>query len=144
MDILTRNVIYATGLRREIVKLSVGHVLLFLRDEAPEAHVSELLDKMRQAREALAAAAAVEDGGTKGAIEGLGGSMGSDRADVHILAAKLMKLGLDETQIVNLIKEIIARAESLIGADDVARIQRLLASLIERAGRMAEPMHPSP
>ncbi len=144
MDTLSRNVIYATGLRREVVKIAIGHVLLFLRAEAPEAHVSEFIDKMGQPSEALHAAAAVDGGGTKGAIEGLGGSMGPRRADVHILAGELKKLGLTETQIIDLLKQIVARARELIDAEDVAKIEHLLASLTERSGHMAGPAHPGP
>ena len=46
-------------------------VTVFLRDEVPEGHVAEFIDKMPQAHEAVQAAAAMGDGGVTQAIEAL-------------------------------------------------------------------------
>jgi hypothetical protein len=132
MDALRQSVIDATGLEPAIAKAAIGHVLLFLRDEAPEGHVAEFIDKSPQAHEAVQAAAATFDGGVTAAIEGLTSFMGHGRADVNILAGKLENLGLSENQIISVTSEIMAHAETLIGPDGAARIRQILPALAER------------
>ena len=63
MEKLTRDVTDVTGLEPSIAKAAIGHVLLFLRNEAPEGHIAEFIDKMPKAHEAVEAAAASGDGG---------------------------------------------------------------------------------
>jgi len=58
MELLTTNVMDTTGLDPATAKAAIGHVLLFLRGEAPLGHVSEFIDRVPGAREAVAAAAA--------------------------------------------------------------------------------------
>ena len=99
MELLTTNVMDATGLDPAIAKAAIGQVLLFLRGEAPLGHVAEFIDKMPGAHEAVEAAAAHGDGGVTAAIEGMTSFMGRGRADTNILAGRLVDLGLDETQI---------------------------------------------
>lgn len=142
MEVLTTNVTNVTGLDPAIAKAAIGHVLLFLRDKAPEGHVAEFIDKMPQAHEAVAAALATGDTVTV-AIEGMRSFMGYGRADVNILAGRLANLGLDEDQIKNLVNEILLRAETLIGADGVERIKQILPALDERSGHVAEQPRPS-
>jgi len=47
MELLTTNVMDATGLDPTIAKAAIGQVLLFLRSEAPLGHVAEFIDKCR-------------------------------------------------------------------------------------------------
>jgi hypothetical protein len=137
MEKLTKDVMDTTGLEPSIAKAAIGYVLLFLRDEAPQGHIAEFIDKMPKAREAVEAASARGDGGVTVAIEGLTSLMGRGRFDTNILAGRLMNLGLDEKQIVGLIRETLSRAEDLLGADGVARIRQALPSLEERLAASA-------
>jgi hypothetical protein len=137
MEKLTRDVTDVTGLDPSIAKAAIGHVLLFLRNEAPQGHVAEFIDKMPKAREAVEAAAARGDGGVTMAIEGMTSFMGRGRVDTNILAGRLANLGLDEGQIMALVSEIVDRAEDLLGAEGVERIRSLLPMLGERLGTTA-------
>jgi hypothetical protein len=141
VDTLVRDVIYATGLRRQTVKPAIGFVLQYLRNEAPEpeAHVDDFIGRLRQGAEVLRAAAII-GGGANAAIEGLSGFLTvTPCADADLLATRLKQLGLSEFQIVNLLREILRRAETLIGAEDVAKIRALLSSLdTPRAARSAK------
>ena len=128
METLTTNVMAATGLDPAIGKAAIGHVLLFLRDEVPEGHVAEFIDNTPEAHEAVKAATATDDGGVTALIGGLESLWGHGRADVNILYGKLMNLGLDETQIMSLVKELVSQAETLIGADGLARVMRILSA----------------
>ena len=143
MEELITRVATATALDPAIAKAAIGHVLLFLRDEAPEGHIAEFIDKMPSAREAVAAAAASGDGGVTAAIEGMTSFMGFGRADLNILSGKLMNLGLSENQIERLLDEVLARAETLIGRDGVARITSMIPALAERYGSAGGAMRRS-
>jgi uncharacterized protein YjbJ (UPF0337 family) len=134
MEVLTEDVINATGLESSVAKAAVGHVLLFFRDEAPQGHIAEFIDKNPLAREAVQAAAATGDGGVTAAIEGLTSFMGHGRADVNSLAGKLENLGLSEEQIGRLVDQIMSRAGTLIGPEGAARIREILPALAERSG----------
>jgi hypothetical protein len=134
MEELSRRVVEATSLEPSIAKAAVGHVLRFLRDEVPEGHVAEFIDKMPGGREAVAAAGAKSDGGVTQAIEGMTSFMGHGRADLNILVGKLANLGLTQAQSERLIEETLMRAESLIGAEGVAKIRAMLPALAERSG----------
>ncbi len=101
MHTLTVNVIWATGLRREIAKAAIGHVLVFLRRHAPDAHVIEFINQMPQAHDLVEA----------GDIE------------QRSLISNLRQLGLTQDQIRALMKEIVARAKILLGEEDAAKIQ---------------------
>ena len=138
MELLTTNVMDATGLDPAIAKAAIGQVLLFLRSEAPHGHVAELIDKMPGAHEAVEAAAAHGDGGVTVAIEGMTSFMGRGRADTNILAGRLMNLGLDETQIKGLVNQILARAEGAVGAEGAAKIRAILPALDERFHHRAD------
>ncbi len=115
MHTLTVNVIWATGLRREIARAAIGHVLLFLRRELPEAHIVGFIERMPLALAAVDKAAASGNG--------------DGRSKEDILREKLENLGLNETQIIALIKEIVARAKTILGADDAGKIQQVLSGL---------------
>ncbi len=132
MHTLTVNVIYATGLRREIAKAAIGDVLLFLRKELSEGPIAEFIARMPQARDAVDRAAAQEEG--------------DGRSPVMILTEKLMELGLNETQIVALIHEIIARAKTLLSADDVAKVRQLLNGVADHLRATPRPpqSYPAP
>jgi hypothetical protein len=137
MELLTTNVTDATGLDPAIAKAAIGHVLLFLRNEAPQGHVAEFIDKMPGAHAAVEAAAAHGDGGVTAAIEGMTSFMGWGRADTNILAGKLLNLGLDEKQIMTLVNQKLARAEAVVGAEGAAKIRAILPALDERFDRKA-------
>ncbi len=129
MDTLTKNVASATGLKADAARAAIIHVLLFLRDEMPEGHFGEFIDKIRQAREAVDAAAAAGLSRAPAALEGLASVMGHGGPDVSVLAGNLMSLGLDPSQVVGLMNEIISRAEEAIGATDAMKIKQMLPQL---------------
>jgi hypothetical protein len=133
MEELSGRVVESTSLAPSIAKAAIGHVLLFLRDKVPEGHIDELIDEMKGAREAVAAAQAASDGGVTQAIEGLTSFMGHGRADLNILVGKLANLGLTEAQSQRLIEEVVARAKVLIGEEGVAKIRAILPALAERS-----------
>ncbi len=134
MEELARRVTNSTSLDPSVAKAAIGHVLLFLRDKAPGAHVAEFIDKMPGARQLVDAANASGDAGVTQFIEGMTSFMGHGRADLNILAGKLSNLGLTETQIKNLLVEVLARADILIGPTAVTRIREILPALDERKG----------
>jgi hypothetical protein len=134
MEKLTTDVMDAAGLDPSIAKAAIGHVLLFLRNEAPQGRIAEFIDKTPKAQEAIEAAAARGDGGVTVAIEGMTSFMGRGRADTNILAGRLANLGLDERQVMALVSRIVSRAETLLGPDDAARIRSLFPMLDERLG----------
>jgi hypothetical protein len=138
MEKLTTDVMDAAGLDPSIAKAAIGHVLLFLRNEAPQGRIAEFIDKTPKAQEAIEAAAARGDGGVTVAIEGMTSFMGRGRADTNILAGRLANLGLDERQIMALVNRIVSRVETLLGPDDAARIRSLLPMLDERLGMAPE------
>jgi hypothetical protein len=141
MELLTTNVMDATGLDSAIAKAASGQVLLFLRSEAPLGHVAEFIDKMPGAHEAVEAAAAHGDGGVTAAIEGMTSFMGRGRADTNILAGRLVDLGLDETQIKGLVTQILGRAEAAVGAEGAAKMRAILPALDERFDRKDSASH---
>jgi hypothetical protein len=134
MQELSRRVVETTTLEPSIARAAIGHVLLFLRDKVPGGHVDEFIDKMKGAREDVAAALATGDGGVTQVIEGMTSFMGHGRADLNILVGKLANLGLTEAQSERLIEEVVARAKSLIGEEGVAKIRAILPALAERSG----------
>lgn len=138
MEELSRRVVETTSLDPSIARAAIGHVLKFLRDEVPDGLVSEFIDKMKGAREAVAAADATGDGGVTQLIEGMTSLMGHGRADLNILVGKLANLGLTEEQSARLLEETLSRADVLIGAEGVAKIRAILPSLAQRSGFMQQ------
>ena len=138
------SVIAATGLDASIAKAAIGHVLLFLRDKAPQGRIAEYVSNTPQAQEAIAAAAATEGGGLTQIIEELTRFMGHGRADVNILVGKLIGLGLDERQIRKLLDATLSRAEDLIGAVGVREVRESLPPPTQRATDEARPSTAAP
>lgn len=123
MDELIARVSAAIGVDAGVAKTAIGHVLAFLQKELPEGPVSEFLDKVAGARDAVDAAGAEGESGGGGLLGGLmsGGLMG--------LAGKLNGLGLDMGQIQKLGREILAYAESIVGKEKVQQIANSIPGL---------------
>ncbi len=136
MQSFTDSLIAATGLDASIAKAAIGHVLLFLRDATPQGRVAEFVASTPQAEEAVAAAEATEDRNLTQVIEGLTRYTGYGRADVNILVGRLLRLGLDETQIRKLLDETLSRAEHLMGAEGVREIREILPAPTRQAPRI--------
>ncbi len=132
MHPLTRDVIYATGLRREIAKPAIACVLLFLRSEGP-GHIAEWVDRLREQ-----VTAALRNGGGA-AAEQLAKLEGQSCADINILAGRLAHLGLHPTQIVCMMNAIIAHAETLVSETRAAEVHGILTELSKAFERMSEP-----
>jgi hypothetical protein len=122
MEELIARVSKAAEIDRGTAKTAIGHVLLFMRDQAPESRVAELIDNMPLAHEAVEAAAAASDGGVTAVIGGLTDFMGFGQASLDILAGKLNNLGLNEMQSQAVLKEIFAHADEFVGEDGVAKM----------------------
>jgi len=145
MQDFTDSLIAATGLDDSIGSAAAGHVLLFLRDKAPQGRVAEYVSKTPQAQRAIAAAEATQDGGLTQIIEGLTSFTGHGRADVNILLGRLIGLGLDEKQIWRLLDAAtLSRAEDLIGAESAREIREILLAPTLRTSEKAGPASPAP
>lgn len=138
MEELTSNVTAATKLEPTVATAAIGHVLLFLRDKDASGHVAEMIEKMPRAHEAVAAAASTGDGGVTQVIEAMTSFMGHGRVDLNILAGKLENLGVSEAQTYALLKEVLARAETLIGPEATGKIRAILPELAERSSPRSE------
>lgn len=132
MQELIRRVSAAVGVDEGTAKTAIGHVLLFLRNQAPQGHVGELIDKLPAAREAVAAAEATSDGGVSALAGVFDSLMGQRAVDVNVLYENLGNLGLDENQSAIVLNEVLARAETLIGTDGVAKVMSEIPSLPPR------------
>jgi hypothetical protein len=137
METLTSDILAATGLDPAIANAAIGHVLLFLKDEAPESRVADFIESTPKAREAVDAALATLDAGVTQVIEGMTSFIGRGRADTNILVGKLLNLGLDGKQIKDLVARVISHADALLGPEDAARIRGILPAIDERLGRSA-------
>lgn len=120
-ELITR-VCQATGLAETDALPAIGHVLQFMRDHAPASNVADLVEKIPEAKQAIAAAAATSDAGVTAAIGAVKGLFGFGHMDMNILGGKLGNLGLSEKQTRALLKEVFAYAELLVGKDGVAKI----------------------
>ncbi|BDV39817.1 hypothetical protein [Methylocystis bryophila] len=126
MQIFTDNLMATAGLDASIARAAIGHVLLFLRDQAPQGRVAKYVEDTPEAQEAVAAAEAAEDGRLTQVIEGVTRFTGQGRADVNVLVGRLLRLGLDGKQIRILIDETLSRAEDLLGVEGVREIRKIL------------------
>ncbi len=133
-ELMTR-VCEATGLDQPTALPAIGHVLQFMRDHAPASNVAELVEKIPDAQQAIAAAAATGDAGVTAAIGAVKGLFGFGHMDMNILGGKLGNLGLNEKQTRALLREIFAYAESLIGKEPVAKITGAMPHLSEFMGK---------
>ncbi len=131
MHTLTKNVIYATGLRREIARQAITQTVLFLRDEEPWRCAADLADMMRALAEAQNAAAA----GVAAPALRLRDAPGCDK--LRALAESLASLGLNEAQVVSVVKEVLAHAEQALGAMSVAERRRILDELAQAFERIS-------
>ncbi len=137
MHTLTRNVIYATGLKREIARQAIMQALVFLRDEAPERHAAEAIEKLRKTAEAQGAAAvSAADRTSTAQVEG---ADEPSRSKAGALAGALASLGLDEAQSIRLVEEIVAHAEGAPEATDAPGWRRILDDLAEVFERIRPP-----
>jgi hypothetical protein len=113
------------------------------------AHISVscggLIVEMRAAREAVQSAAALTGCGGNAAIEQMAGFQDHQCVDMDVLADKLTSLGLNETQIIRLMNEVIACVETTIGKDNATKFRQILPAVVERCeatGRTKRPRLP--
>jgi hypothetical protein len=129
-ELLTR-VCEATGLDETAALPAIGHVLRFVRDHAPASSVSELIDKLPDAKQAIAAADAASDAGVTATIGFVKGIFGFGQTKMNALSGHLGNLGVSEKQARVLLKEVFAYAETLIGKDGVEKITAAMPYLSE-------------
>ncbi len=136
-ELLTR-VCEATGLDETAALPAIGHVLQFMHDHAPVNYV-ELTNKMPNANQAIAAASATSDAGVTAVIGAVKGLFGFGQTDMNILSGKLGNLGLSETQVRALLKEVFAYAESLVGEEGMAKMTAAMPYLSAFIGKPEGP-----
>ncbi len=139
-ELLTR-VCEATGLDETAALPAIGHVLQFMRDHAPVSYV-ELTNKIPNANQAIAAASATSDAGVTAMIGAVKGLFGFGQTNMNILSGKLANLGLNETQVRALLKEVFYYAESLVGEEGVAKMTAAMPYLSGFMGKTAGPEAP--
>lgn len=132
MEELTTNVVADTNLDPTIAKAALGLVLGFLRDKDKTGNMEIMIAKMPRAQEVIEASQFVGDGGVTQVIEGMASFIGHGRADVNILAGQLEKLGISEAQTNALVRQVLKRAENIIGAEGAEKIRNMLPALRER------------
>ncbi|MGJ0452045.1 MAG: hypothetical protein ACR65T_02270 [Methylocystis sp.] len=132
MEELTSNVVSETKLDPTVAKAALGLVLGFLRDEDTTGNMQIMIAKMPRAQQDIEAAQSVGDGGVTQVIEGMTSFIGHGRADVNILAGQLEKLGISEAQTDALVREVLKRAENILGAEGAEKIRNILPALRER------------
>jgi hypothetical protein len=107
-------------------------VLGFLRDKDKTGNMEVMIAKMPRALEVIEASQFVGDGGVTQVIEGMSSFIGHGRADLNILAGQLEKLGISEAQTDALVRQVLKRAENIIGAEGAEKIKSILPALRER------------
>ena len=135
-ELITR-VSEATGLDDATAQTAIGHVLRFMLDHAGESNVAEFVGKIPGAHQAMEAAAATGDAGVTAAIGTVKGVLGFGKIDINILSGKLGNLGLSEKQMRELLKEVFAYAEPLVGKAAVATITEAIPHLSQFMGKTA-------
>jgi hypothetical protein len=133
MQDLIASVSATTGVDETTAKAAIGHVLLFLRNEAPQGRIGELIDKIPWAREAVAAAEARSDSGVNALMGVYDSLMGQRSVDVNVLYENLKNVGLDEKKATAVLNEVLTHAESLIGKEGVASVMSEIPALAKRA-----------
>ncbi len=127
MEPLTRDVIYATGLPRQVARIAIACVLVFLSKAAPNSELAGCAERLRQ--EIIAAAH--RDSGMA-AVEQLADLDALSCADVGSLATTLANIGPNPTQIIRTASEVVTYAERAVGArrgtpvDSIGSCQRFL------------------
>ena len=67
--------------------------------------------------------------------------IGHGRADVNILAGQLEKLGISEAQTDALVRQVINRAEEILGPEGAEKIRNILPALRERSDLPTDLRH---
>ena len=119
MEEIISRVAAAAGIDNDTAKNAVAEILAFVKKEAPEGPVGEMLAKI-PGGEALAASVAGEGGGG-GLMGALGGLMGGG-GGLMALAGKLTGLGLGMGEMQSVGKEVFAYAREKAGEDVVGQI----------------------
>ncbi|MFO1102133.1 MAG: hypothetical protein U1E20_04425 [Methylocystis sp.] len=132
MEELASNVVADTKLDPAIAKAALGLVLGFLRDKDKTGNMEVMIAKMPRALEVIEASQFVGDGGVTQVIEGMSSFIGHGRADLNILAGQLEKLGISEEQTDALVRQVLKRAENILGAEGAEKIRNMLPALRER------------
>ncbi len=124
MHPLTRDVIYATALRREVAKQAIACVLLFLRSAVPAEDIAQFVDRIREQ-----VTSALRNGGDTKAVAQLVSVEEQCCSDVIILAKRLLNLGLDSAQILRLVDEVVTYTETLAGGRSANEFHEVLPAL---------------
>lgn len=141
MEKLTSSVVSETKLDQTVAKAALGLVLSFLRDKDTTGNMQVMIAKMPRAQQDIEAAQSVGDGGVTQVIEGMTSFIGRGRADVNILAGQLEKLGISEAQTDALVRQVINRAEEILGPEGAEKIRNILPALRERSDAPTDLRH---
>ncbi|MFA6206690.1 MAG: hypothetical protein WC689_10810 [Methylocystis sp.] len=141
MEELTNSVVAETKLDPTVAKAALGLVLGFLRDKDTTGNMQVMIAKMPRAQEAIDTAQYTGDGGVTQVIEGMTSFIGRGRADLNILAGQLEKLGISEAQTDALVRQVVNRAENILGAEGAEKIKGILPALRERTDLPTDLRH---
>ncbi len=133
MHPLTRDVIYATALKREIAKHAIACVLLYLRSAIPAEDIGQSVDRVREQ-----ITAALRNGNNIDAIGQLVSLEEHCCSNITLLTKKLLSLGLDRSQVVRLVDEVITYADTLAGVNRAEELRQVLPALSEVFERMSQ------
>lgn len=119
MEEMIAQIAQAAGIDTETAKKAVATILGFLQKEAPADAMSQLLEKIPGAEQAISEAQAnAGGGGLMGAIGGLMGGGGGLMA----LAGQLQGLGLGMGEMQSVGKTLFAQGRELVGEDVMGQI----------------------
>ncbi len=133
MHPLTRDVIYATALRREIAKHAIACVLLYLRSAIPAEDTGQVVDSVREQ-----VTAALRNGDNIDVIEQLVSLEEQGCSNINVLLRKLLSLGLDRSQVVQLVNVVITYTETLAGVSRANELHQILPALSEVFERLSQ------
>jgi hypothetical protein len=124
MHKLIERVAELTSTDLAVARRAVGFALLFLRDQAPQSRIGELIDNSAAAHEAVMSALAASDGGLTTFIAASHSFQGEGRLDTLALEGKLKNLGLNRRQTEELLTEVFSHADALIGEQGLEMLKR--------------------
>jgi hypothetical protein len=113
MDELIARVTQKTGLEASVARKAIGIILAYLQKEGPAAEVSQLVEALPGADEAIRNA----QGGDSGSGGGIMGMMGAMGGGVMALGGQLMGAGVSMGQLQPLGKELFAYGREKAGED---------------------------
>lgn len=129
MDELIERITSAVGIEADVAQQAVGHMLGFLKDEAPDDKIGAMLGALPGAEDLISNVAETSSGGGGGLMGMVGGLMGGQTGDIMALGSKLMDLGIDMDGVGGIAKETLSFAQEKAGGDVVDAVTDAVPAL---------------